>query len=128
MSASKTPEIAIIRPLFYRSERYSRDRDASTTTTCRSSSRLGQSNALRPLRGLRSGLEVCRLGSARTPELCGERVRCFAVVREMLRATKVPEALETICTDGIKGAMLMTRDGALLGLAGEGMEGVRANI
>ena len=52
-------------------------------------------------------------------------MRCFAVVREMLRATKVPEALETICTDGIKGAMLMTRDGALLGLAGEGMEGVR---
>ena len=49
------------------------------------------------------------------------RVRC----REMLRATKVPEALETICTDGVKGAMLMTRDGALLGLAGEGMEGVR---
>ena len=43
----------------------------------------------------------------------------------MLRATKVPEALETICCDGVKGALLMTRDGALLGSAGEGMDGVQ---
>ena len=42
----------------------------------------------------------------------------------MLRAAKVPEALETICTEGVKGALLMTIDGILLGSAGEGVEEV----
>ena len=42
----------------------------------------------------------------------------------MLRAANVPAALETICGAGVRGALLMTIDGSLLGSAGEGMEGV----
>ena len=42
----------------------------------------------------------------------------------MLRAANVPAALGSICGGAIRGALLMTVDGSLLGSAGEGMEGV----
>jgi hypothetical protein len=40
----------------------------------------------------------------------------------MLRAKLIPQVLNEINADGLKGTMLMTIDGSLLGASGEGAE------
>ena len=46
----------------------------------------------------------------------------------MLRAKLIPQVLDEINSDGVKGTLLMTTDGSLLGVSGEGMEGIDDNV
>ena len=46
----------------------------------------------------------------------------------MLRAKLIPQVLNEINSDGVKGTLLMTTDGSLLGVSGEGMEGIDDNV